>query len=314
LTFNKNFSEILGLTDDDINFLLKNIYYNNNDNIIKIYEEIKNFFNGFVFNPNMKSIYYTNLVLKAIMNLKTNIEEPYKIENHETNENILQFVASHLSGQQLILQLINGNIIDFNPKEMGKYKTKYIDQYILILFHFGLITYYNNNNNNYQQLTITNNFSLLNLKRIMKNSLPDNDLIPINTKIQNFLIKGEIKPILDFIENSGIYRTTKPEVFENQNEMIPQSIFSVIVDIDFPATKCEYHIVEPKKEKWIDCYSRFGVISQIIEWKNIPLDFVEVPNDNQNENYNISNITSNNLNLFQKKISKLRKMNKNDIY
>jgi len=96
--------------------------------------------------------------------------------------------------------------------------------------------------------------------------------------IENFYNKGIICPILNYMESTGLYKANKPEIFNLQNELTPQAIFVALLNVNKPRTEFEQPIFKNRKPiYWIDSLSLDADLINIVEWKNVQIDYLYIP-------------------------------------
>jgi len=131
--------------------------------------------------------------------------------------------------------------------------------------------------------------------------------------LKNFFVKNEIKWLLEYMESTGAYNSTKLETFSQQNELTPQAIFAALISIHGDTAKFEYSLqTTTGEDRWVDNVAWFGSAIQIIEWKNVQLDYLEVPGFLK-EDWNIKNLCAVDKELAMKKVEYLKEMTKDNV-
>jgi len=134
----------------------------------------------------------------------------------------------------------------------------------------GASTYYPDKNKTHL-LHWTNPSAWLILAWVLLSNLPEYD-----DKIDSFFEKGDIGPVLDFMESQGLYKSDK-ETFQEQNELAPQVMFVALLNCKWRLTEYEHHLLTA--DRWVDAVSTYKDIIQVTEWKNIKLDYLDIPGE-----------------------------------
>jgi len=92
--------------------------------------------------------------------------------------------------------------------------------------------------------------------------------------VDRFLQKGNIAPLLEYMQSQEMYTSLKPETFNQQNELTPQAMFVSHLNIQQKRTLFEQTIND--NNRWVDALSIYDNIINVTEWKNLQLDFLEI--------------------------------------
>jgi len=248
------------------------------------------------------------LVLEALSDLQV---RPYiNLDLHlnynsEPNQVLINYIAQSNTGRTILQHLVayekieikeNFSDIDLNGFRWDNFKgDNNYEQIKAMLFYLGALTLSNTKG----FLIITNPATRRLIKKAyLQKFQTSRDMIDI------FYKEGNIGHLLQYMESTGLYKSLKPETFSQQNEIAPQAMFVALVNLDASLTIFEEHIRDP--DCWIDCYSECGNLINIIEWKNVQLDYLFVPGA-KNKNPYTSQDRSRKANI-------LRCLPKNDVW
>jgi len=289
------FAHVLGLTDEDVR----------NQQKINLYmSQMKQFY----FTPgqgnDLCGLYCTNLVFEALSYLRDSGVIREKYDNSEVNQIVLNYISKTPSGRPLLQNILAADGVPYNALKPPEYKWNDLQkddatwQCTSILLYMGALTYYPDKNKT-QLLHVTNPSARSILARVLLSNLPEYD-----DKIDAFFEKGEIGPVLEFMESQGLYKSDKYETFREQNELAPQAIFVALLNSKRRLTEYEHHLLTA--DRWVDTVSTYKDIIQVTEWKNIKLDYIDIPGEHNKAYISMEQCL--------KKIKKLRSFQKLDVY
>jgi len=306
LTFDPQFSCVLGLSSEDVKKALQRLIPDNPSKRATVFLNLKKRFNGLRFVTKTDysgGLFCTNLIIQALNHYSYTNEIMERSDNSEVNQSVLHYLAHTKSGNVLLQTLLAQGEVQYERTQSPQFRLSDLKQEdatfqcTTILFYIGAITIHPNYPN---KLSLTSPSARNVLSRTYLSITPDFD-----DRVQLFLEQGNIAPLLTFMETQGIYKSEKAETFSLQNELAPQSMFVALLNTKYRTTEFEKRIIKEDSQLWIDATSTYNVI-QVTEWKNIKLDFLVVPG------------TSNGPYLSQeeciRKAQILRKMNKEDVY
>jgi len=175
------------------------------------------------------------------------------------------------------------------------------DQIKVILFHIGILSFPDE-----KYLFVTNDTS----RKILQRALLHNVVSETKFEIVNSLLnEGNIQPILEFMNNQGIYKSDKSETFTQQNELTPQAVFVSLLNMKENFTKLEKPVYKEEDGKilyWIDAFSIQGKVINITEWKNVQIDYLDIPGETTKGRPSDTERLN--------KVNRLRNMNKEDVW
>jgi len=176
------------------------------------------------------------------------------------------------------------------------------NEWIVILFHIGALSFKENS----RELTKTNYSAESIISECYLYAI--NYLNSYQRNIMEYYSQNNIQPILELMETNGIYRSNKAESFINQDEKIPHSIFVALLSTQKVSVEVEFEYkIETEHINWIDVLSIVGYSIQITEWKNIPIQYVFVPGQDNDPNLHTRK------EILMEKVRALRDMKKNDV-
>jgi len=249
-------------------------------------------------------LYCTNLVFEALSYLRDSGVIREKYDNSEVNHIVLNYISKTPSGRPLLQKILATDGVPFDANKPPEFKWSDLQkddatwQCTSILLHMGALTYFPDTNKTHL-LHLTNPSARSILARVLLSNLPEYD-----DKIDAFFEKGEIGPVLEFMESQGLYKSDKFETFQEQNELAPQAMFVALLNSKRRLTEYEHHLLTT--DRWVDAVSIYKDIIQVTEWKNIKLDYLDIPGEH-NKGY-ISK------EQCLKKMTKLRSFQKLDVY
>jgi len=133
----------------------------------------------------------------------------------------------------------------------------------------------------------------------------------IGDKLNEFFLRNSAAGLASYLENSAPYRSTKPEAFTRHTEEVIQSMFAALLYVEGSEN---IEVEKTIANQWIDVVGWFGKCVQVVEFKNIQLNFLTVPVPPSQTNWNFPNLCSlQNIELITAKTRALKDMDKNGL-
>ena len=145
ITMEKNLNEIMGFTEEETRNVIKELELDKDFDIDDLMEDMKNYYNGYLFNKESENrLYNTDMVLYFLNDLNINKKYPDNMldDNVKTDYRKIQQIAFNFKDEEEIKKIIFGEEIStqivtrFNLETMYDIK----ENFTSLLYYLGMLT------------------------------------------------------------------------------------------------------------------------------------------------------------------------------